>query len=166
MAWYLNDFLARLRETSAFGGGESSDLEMLRNAFPRLRFIQITRREKLRQAISKARAVQTGLWKVQEGKTEIAEPRFDRPLIARCLSEAEVQENTWNAFFARVGLQPFHVEYERLCQDYEATIQAVLDFLEIVLPRRIKINRPVTIRQSDALSAQWEQRYRASDVLR
>jgi trehalose 2-sulfotransferase len=61
MGWYLNDFLARPREAGAFGGAERSDLEMLRNAFPRLRFIQITRREKLRQAISKARAVQTGL---------------------------------------------------------------------------------------------------------
>ena len=165
MGWYLNDFLGRLRQTGAFGGDESSDLEVLRNAFPRLLFIQITRREKLRQAISKARAVQTGLWKVKEGKTEAAEPRFDRPLIARCLNEAEEQENTWSAFFARIGLQPCRVEYEELCQNYEATVRAVLDFLEIVLPRRIKINRPVTIRQGDALSAEWEQRYRASDAL-
>ena len=164
MGWYLNDFLARLRQSGAFGGGESSDLEVLRNAFPRLRFIQITRREKLRQAISKARAVQTGLWKVQKGKTEVAEPQFDRPLIARCLKEAEAQENTWSAFFARVGLQPFRVEYEELCQNYEVTIRAVLDFLEIVLPRRIKIDQPATIRQGDLLSAEWEQRYRASEA--
>jgi trehalose 2-sulfotransferase len=165
MGWYLNDFLARLRETSAFGGTERSDLEMLRNAFPRLRFIQITRREKLRQAISKARAVQTGLWKVQEGKTEGAEPQFDQPLITRCLKEAKEEESIWSAFFARIGLQPFRVEYEELCQNYEVTIRAVLDFLEIVLPRRIRINQPVTIRQSDALSAQWEQRYLATDAV-
>jgi trehalose 2-sulfotransferase len=165
MGWYLNDFLARLRQTGAFGRAESSDLEVLRDAFPRLCFIQITRREKLRQAISKARAVQTGLWKVQKGKTEVAEAQFDRLLITRCLNEAEEEESSWGAFFARVGLQPFRVEYEGLCQNYEGTIRAVLDFLEIVLPRRIKIDQPVTIRQSDALSAQWEQRYRASDAL-
>ena len=139
MGWYLNDFLARLRETGAFGGAESSDLEILRNAFPRLRFIQITRREKLRQAISKARAVQTGLWKVQEGKTEGAEPQFDQPLITRCLKEAEEEESIWSAFFARIGLQPFCVEYEGLCQNYEVTIRGVLDFLEnLAAHRRIQ----------------------------
>jgi hypothetical protein len=57
------------------------------------------------------------------------------------------------------------VEYEGLCQNYEVTIRGVLDFLEIVLPRRIKINEPATIRQSDARSAQWEQWYLASDAL-
>jgi len=165
MGWYLNDFLGRLRQTGAFGGDESSDLEVLRNAFPRLSFVQITRREKLRQAISKARAVQTGLWKVQDGKTEVAGPQFDRPLITCCLREAEEEESIWRAFFGRIGLEPFRVEYEGLCQNYEVTIHAVLNFLEIVLPRRIKISQPVTIRQNDALSAEWERRYLASDAI-
>ncbi|HEY8650408.1 MAG TPA: Stf0 family sulfotransferase [Chthoniobacterales bacterium] len=165
MGWYLNDFLGQLRQTGAFGGAGMSDLEVLRNAFPRLSFVQITRREKLRQAISKARAVQTGLWKVQDGKTEVAGPQFDRQLITCCLREAEEEESIWRAFFGRIGLQPFRVEYEGLCQNYEVTIHAVLNFLEIVLPRRIKISQPVTIRQNDALSTEWERRYLASDAI-
>ena len=161
MGWYLNDFLARLRQGGVFGGAEKSDLEVLRNAFPRLRFIQITRREKLLRALSKARAIQTGLWKVQEGNAAIAEPQFDRTLIAHCLKELEEQERIWTTFFARIGLEPFRVEYEELCQNYEATLRAVLDFLKISLPRRTTIRPPATIRQSDALTAEWEQRYRA-----
>ena len=53
MDWYLDDFLARLRQTGAFGRADISDLALLRNAFPRLRFDLIVRRHKLRQAISK-----------------------------------------------------------------------------------------------------------------
>ena len=166
MAWYLDDFLTRLRRTGAFVGTGESDLQMLRAAFPRLRFLQITRREKLRQAISKARAVQTGLWKVKEGKSETARPEFDRDLIARSLAETEAAEKVWSAFFDRIGQKPFRVEYEELCQNYETTLRAVLDFLEISLPRRIKISPPATIRQSDALSDEWEQRYRAGEGLR
>src|SRR5207249_4059364 len=64
MSWYLEDFLARLRGTHAFGDAATDDLTMLRNAFPRLRFVHIVRRHKLRQALSTARALQTGLWKV------------------------------------------------------------------------------------------------------
>jgi LPS sulfotransferase NodH len=161
MAWYLNDFLARLRQSGTFGGAEKPDLEVLLNAFPRLRFIQITRREKLLQAISKARAIQTGLWKVQEGKAAVAEPQFDRSLIAHCLKELEGQERIWTTFFTRIGLQPFRVEYEELSKNYETTLSAVLDFLKISLPRRITIRPPVTIRQSDALTDDWERRYRA-----
>ena len=165
MGWYLNDFLVRLRQTGEFGGPGESDLEMLNAAFPRLRFLQINRRDKLRQAISKARAVQTGLWKVQDGKSVRAEPEYDRALIARSLAEAEAEEEIWRAFFERIDRQPFRVEYEELCQNHAAIINAVLDFLEIKLPRRIQIGQPATIRQSDALSDEWERRYRASGAL-
>src|SRR5205807_6631649 len=81
MSWYLDDFLTRLRETGAFGGTGTADLELLRNAFPRLQFVHIYRSHTLRQALSKARAEQTGLWKVQEGKTAQQEPQFDAELI-------------------------------------------------------------------------------------
>ena len=88
MSWYLDDFLARLRDTHAFGDAATGDLTMLRNAFPRLRFVHIVRRHKLRQALSTARALQTGLWKVQEGKTASREPEFDAELIEQSLKRS------------------------------------------------------------------------------
>jgi LPS sulfotransferase NodH len=162
MGWYLNDFLVRLRQTGEFRGSEASDWEMLSAAFPRLRFLKITRRDKLRQAISKARAAQTGLWKVQQGKTEKADPIYDRALIARSLVEAEEEEKIWSAFFSRIDRQPFHVEYEELCRDFAGTLTGVLDFLEIRLRWRTRILSPATIRQGDALSDEWERRYRTA----
>jgi LPS sulfotransferase NodH len=159
MAWYLGDFLARLRQTGVFGKSDTNDLALLQDAFPRLGFIHIARRDKLRQAISKARAVQTGLWKVQPGREEAALAEFDRELIDRSLREAEEEERIWQEFFAANNLQPFRVEYEELCANYEATVRAVLQFLQISLPRRKRISQPVTKRQSDAISAEWERRY-------
>src|SRR6266550_2251562 len=103
MSWYLNDFL-------------------------RLRFVHIVRRHKLRQALSTARALQTGLWKVQEGKSTVREPQFDAELIEQSLKEAERQEEIWYRFFQRTGIHSFQVEYEKLCNDYEGTISSVLDF--------------------------------------
>src|SRR6478672_6118244 len=47
MSWYLDDFLALLRESHGFGNSTPSDLELLRSAFPRLRFLRIVRRHKL-----------------------------------------------------------------------------------------------------------------------
>ena len=110
MSWYLDDFLARLRDTSAFGDAATNDLVMLRNVFPRLRFVHIVRRHKLRQALSTARALQTGLWKVQEGKSALREPQFDAELIEQSLREAERQENIWYTFFQRIDIAPFQVD--------------------------------------------------------
>ena len=157
MSWYLDDFLARLRE--AHGFGNSSDLELLRGAFPRLRFLRIVRRHKLRQALSTARALQTGLWKVQEGKSIVREPEFDPDLIEQSLHEAERQEKIWDDFFRRIGIKPFNVEYEKLCRDYEATIRAVLNFLRIKLPAGAHVGPPVTTRQADEISRMWEERF-------
>jgi LPS sulfotransferase NodH len=65
----------------------------------------------------------------------------------------------WYTFFQRNGIDPFEVEYEKLCRDYEATIRGVLDFLKISLPRDARIGPPVTIRQSDEISRIWEERF-------
>jgi len=159
MSWYLDDFLARLRDTGAFGSAATDDLTMLRNAFPRLRFVHIVRRHKLRQALSTARALQTGLWKVQEGKAALREPQFDAELIEQSLREAERQEKIWHTFFQLIGIDPFQIAYEELCRDYEAAIRGVLDFLKISLPPRARIGPPVTVRQADEISRIWEERF-------
>jgi len=161
MSWYLDDFLARLRQAHSFGNSITSDLELLRSAFPRLRFVRIVRRHKLRQALSTARALQTGLWKVQEGKSILREPEFDPDLIEQSLHEAERQDKLWDDFFRRIGIKPFEVEYEKLCHDYESTIRAVLNFLRIKLPAGARVSPPATTRQSDEISRLWEERFLA-----
>jgi len=160
MGWYLPQFLTRLRETGAFGDSKATDLEMLCAAFPRLKFIHLTRRDKLRQAISKARATQTGLWKIHKGKTEAAEPQFDLALIDRCMQEARAEDTIWSNFFTRNSIEPFRIIYEECCRDYAGTIESVLEFLKIRLLRSQTIGPPLTIKQSDAISDEWEQRYR------
>ena len=159
MSWYLDDFLARLREAHGVTDSTTSDLELLCNAFPQLRFVRIMRRHKLRQALSTARALQTGLWKVQKGRSILREPEFDPDLIEQSLHEAERQDKLWDDFFGRIGIKPFEVEYEKLCHDYESTIRAVLNFLRIKLPADTCVGPPATTRQSDEISRMWEERF-------
>src|SRR5881275_648402 len=102
MSWYLDDFLTRLRDTRAFGDATTDDLTLLRNAFPRLRFVHIHRRNKLQRALSTARALLKGLWKVQEGKTTEREPQCDAELIEQSLKESERQKQIWYRFFQQI----------------------------------------------------------------
>jgi LPS sulfotransferase NodH len=96
---------------------------------------------------------------VQEGKSILREPEFDPNLIEQSLHEAERQEKIWDDFFRHIGIKPFKVEYEELCQNYEATIHAVLNFLRIKLPTGARVGPPVTTRQADEISRIWEERF-------
>src|SRR5438552_16660004 len=139
MGWSLEGFLARLRGTGQFASADSTDLNVLRSAFPRLQFIRIIRRDKLRQAISNARAMQTGLWNLADGKNAVGEAHFDRDLIAQCLREGESEEDAWDSVFDNFAAAPLTIEYEQLSRYYERTVRSVLDLLGIALQRGSKI---------------------------
>jgi LPS sulfotransferase NodH len=157
MGWYVESFLNKLHRAL----NDAPDLQLLEQVFPRLKFIRIQRRDKLRQAISKARAYQSGQWKVRENEEIDTNANFDPALIDQCLKEIEREEAAWSRFFERTGAVSLPVFYEELCRDYEGTLRGVFDFLQIRLSRRTRIGSPLTIRQRDELSREWEERYRS-----
>jgi trehalose 2-sulfotransferase len=157
MGWYVESFLSKLARTF----DDAPSLELLERVFPRLKFICIQRQDKLRQAISKARAYQSGQWKIRENEEVDSNASFDPALIDRCLKEIQREEDAWSRFFNQTGAEFFAIDYETLCCDYEGTLRATLDFLQIRLPQRSKIGSPLTIRQRDEVSREWEERYRS-----
>lgn len=158
-SWDLEKFVSRLRESGEFGSPDADELKLLRTAFPRLRCIQLTREDKLRQAISKARAMQTDLWVPDPEKNALSEPRFDPELIAHCLLSARRSEQMWTEFFQRNEIEPLTITYEDLCSGYPATVGRVLDFLGVRPPRDFCLGPPTTIRQADAITEEWIKQY-------
>src|SRR5258708_8174737 len=61
---YLDDFISNLREIPGYQ--ELPALDLLSNIFPNLRYIWATRRDKVRQAVSLWKAIQTWTWKQEE----------------------------------------------------------------------------------------------------
>lgn len=160
-SWDLEKFLDRLRGSGEFGPPNARERELLRAAFPRLRYVQLTREDKLRQAVSKARAMQTDLWVVAPEKGGAGELKFDPSLIRHCLRSSAQAEQTWAEFFTRNEITPLAITYENLCEDYEGTVRRVLDFLRIRLPRGFSLGAPKTVRQSDGTTEDWVARFRA-----
>jgi LPS sulfotransferase NodH len=153
--------LRRLRDSGEFGHGDVGERELLQAAFPRLRCIQLTREDKLRQAISRARAMQTNLWVPGKEHNVIGEPEFDCKLIEDCLACARQAEKLWAEFFTRNQLAPLAITYEELCSNYRGTVTRVFDFLRIRPPRHVDLKSPRTVRQADALTEEWVARYGA-----
>jgi len=104
--------------------------------------------------------LQTGVWKAGNGEKPATAAKFDQRQITACLESAEIEETIWNDFFARNGIEPLRLTYEELSDHYRPTMEKVLHFLHIGLPRGDTIAQPGTIRQTDALNVEWEDRFR------
>ena len=52
-----------------------------------------------------------------------------RNTSTRSIKAIEADEASWEAFFARRGVEPLRIEYETLAGTYAATVREALDFL-------------------------------------
>jgi len=127
--------------------------------FPGLRYIHITRRDRLRQAVSFSKAIQSEQWASTHDHNG-REPRFDPEELRWCLRNIELQEQRWEEHFARHGIQPLRVAYERLVRRQERTLRETLRFLGLELPPGARIPPPTLRRQADSHSELWVRRLR------
>jgi LPS sulfotransferase NodH len=132
----------------------------VREIFPALRCVFISRRDHVRQAVSYARAIETNQWASDHAAREV-QPVFDREQIDRLKAQIEREEAQWQRFFERLHMTPFAVVYEDFVQSIEATVFSVIDFLGIGAPSDLRLDPPTLQRQADALSEEWVQRYAA-----
>lgn len=124
-------------------------------------WVRIRREDRLRQAVSLARAFETQQWKA--GQKALREAEYDPALIARCETMIGSQEAAWDDYFARRGIRPLCVTYEALAGDYQATLGRVLDHLghgDVAVPP------PQLERQADERTEDWVSRYRRDRELR
>jgi LPS sulfotransferase NodH len=115
------------------------------------------------RAISHFRARLTGLWH-QPVSESCAAPsnqacNFDFAEIRILYCDGVFQEELWQRFFQEHEISPHCVIYEEFVADYELTVRRVLKFLDIHV-KKMLIPPPATLKQSDALSEEWEERYR------
>lgn len=124
------------------------------------RWVRLVRRDRVAQAVSWARALQSGRWTSSQRATF---PSVYRPRqIERLLAEIERQEAGWDAFFAERHDEPLLVEYEELRDDRSGTIRRVLAHLGVPEADGVAVAEPGTRVQADGTSARWIERFRAS----
>jgi len=125
------------------------------------KYLYITRRDKLAQAISLTRARQTGIFHRydENPKQPLAHPFYDPETIEWYLHKSRLDDLAWCTYFEKFSVTPFTVEYEDFLQHTEETIHAILDFLQIPAPTQIKLPPPRLKKTSDGLNAEWRQRF-------
>ena len=135
-----------------------------RALFPDVRLVFITRRDRLRQAISWVRALQTRKWADQDRPMVERPAVFDYEDITAKLMRIDREEDVWEGLFERYGIVPQRVVYEDFVEARDETVRAVLDGLGIDAPADLLLPPPVLGRQADELSDEWAQRYLAESA--
>lgn len=161
MVDHLERLIARLREENQ--RPTAGTREVLEEFFPNLHHVWICRRDKVRQAVSWAKALQTGVWSQLKGEAEsasaAAEVRYDPEQIDRLLDEILISEAAWQRYFIDVGADPYVITYEELVADPEKQINRLLRHWGILTADEVRLPEPQLKKQSDARSQEWMEQY-------
>ncbi|MER9731659.1 Stf0 family sulfotransferase [Mesorhizobium sp. M0217] len=129
------------------------------DALPNLRFVLLTRRDLLGQAISWARALQTGQYRSSQPMAQ--KPIFDAGLIQSQLNALARERARWEMFFARTGIEPLRFEYETMIEDPRHAVSQVAELMGLKPPSRLDPGNVTVELQRDASNLEWADRFRA-----
>lgn len=157
---YLPDFLSFLRELRGTRNLETP--ELLEKVFPSPHFVWVTRQDKVRQAVSLWKALQTENWRADPEHDAGSRPElaFSFEGIAHLRRQLAEQDAAWCRWFFEHGIRPHTVVYERLAEDYRGTLGETLEFVGAPVTNQADLPDPPLQRQADSLSEEWVQQYR------
>jgi LPS sulfotransferase NodH len=129
-------------------------------AFPNPYFVHLTRRDVLGQAISNARALQTGAW--QSFREEQAEPQYSAKMIDESIAHLTTGNAKWLAYFARNGIVPLSLVYEDVVKDPDKAVAAIAQHMQIDGEVRIgSVPAQKLTVQRDGRNEEWRRRFLA-----
>jgi LPS sulfotransferase NodH len=127
---------------------------------PNLHFVYLTRDDLLGQAISWARALQTEQYRSTQPAKQAAV--YDAELIRSQLTAVVRERAQWEAYFARTGIEPVRIVYERFLEDQSSYVDRVASLVDIENPL-VDQGRVNLVIQRDAVTQEWKQRFRAEN---
>jgi LPS sulfotransferase NodH len=146
-----------------------SEMDVWEQIFPNHRHIHLIRRNKLRQAISWWKAIQTGISHrtatgILRGRHCVANPtegpdledRYDFNAIMHLIGEVVANESELQEAFTHSEITPLTIIYEDLVADIPGGVHRILEHIGV--SDRPRVEKPRYQRLSDDLSERWYQR--------
>ena len=166
---YLTKLLARRTSRNGVFGvkAHSFDFEEVVRQYPEilerlspLTYIYIERKDKVAQAVSMAKAAQTGAWVSYAKLQRAGNLHYDKDLIAKCLGFLERQNQDWQRWFEANRIEPFVVTYENLAEDAEGVVRGIVELLGAENDEPQKVQNPKLEKQGDETNEEWAARFR------
>ncbi len=153
---HVPDFLSRAHELPGLAG---ADLDAVLRALlgDELPLLYVTRPDKVAQAVSLWRAVQTQAWRAADGAREPDGAEWSFAGIDHLVRLLESDDAAWRSWFAATGREPLELRFDELAADPRDAVARAL--------RHIGLDAegapgPATRRQGDDRNADWIARYR------
>jgi trehalose 2-sulfotransferase len=172
---YFGEFVSLVRNVPKYRDVPLA--ELLPEVFPDLTFVRVVRANKVRQAVSLWKAVQTATWREDQANSKAVsieddgsppyrsfieehrpQLRFHYRAIDHLLAQLLIEEASWDAFFEHAGIRPILVLYENFAADYEASTLNLHSRLGLAPPEDFDFE-PQMKRQSDGVNDDWTKRY-------
>ena len=141
--------------------GEFDFHELLGAYFNHIHYIIITRRDKIRQAISLARAYQDGLWASNQAiDAKSMQYEYDYQHILNLLKSILKDELEFKAFLRKHDLQATQLHYEDFVEHYSDTIRQVITDIDPTSLDHVVIPEPPLQKQSNHINDEFEEKFR------
>lgn len=160
---YLHHIVANYQQLPAYR--HLNTKQLLDELFCQPKYIWLIRQDKVKQAISLSKALQTNVWGKQKSNhktTSAPSPQvlaFSYKGIEKLRRRLSTSEAGWANYFQENNIQPYKVIYEELVSEYEQTAFNILDFLDIPRPENLTFGERRLQKQANALNEDWETRY-------
>lgn len=120
-------------------------------------WIFLRRVDRVAQAVSWSRALQSGRWAAHQ---KFAFPVvYRRRQIGKLIDQIDAQEAAWESYFQTREIEPLRLRYEDLVEDRAKVLRSVLEYLGVANAAGITVPVPDLKRQSDDLNRLWIERY-------
>lgn len=132
---------------------------------PNLHYVWLTRRDKLRQAISYSKALQTGVWSLT-GPTaaDRTQAQYDQNSIKALLQRTREDEVQIQKYFSENHIQPFMIVYEEFVSRYQETCVGILKYLRVEGAEGLQLESSRFVKQADMQTEEWVQRYQEEEL--
>lgn len=120
---------------------------------PNLSFVYLERRNRLGQAVSWARAVQTTQYRSTQPPQ--AAPVYDARLIKERLDALDGERAQWREFFDSRNIKPLEIAYEDFIVNPQDTVDRVAEFIGLRSPTRVSHDLIDLKIQRDAETDDW-----------
>jgi len=158
MRVYWQNVIEFLQEATNLA--ECQENEVLNRCFPNLRYVWVTRRNKVRQAISWMKFLQGAAWYWEEEEPQkIKNLEFKPDVIREFIVQTVSHETAWQEYFRENEIRPYIVVYEDFVTGYEKTAMELLKYLGIYCHQEIVFGERHLKKQADTLTEEWVRKY-------
>jgi LPS sulfotransferase NodH len=124
----------------------------------RMHFVYVNRNDKIAQAVSMCKAIQTNAWVSFERARE-APLFYSRELIEQCLREVMSQTEGWWRWFRARNIRPYVVNYEEFVEDVTSHIERISVWFGVEGDIAKAVTIPLVEKQFDRINREWIDRF-------